>query len=158
VSIDGYWSHFESFSGHHGSFCDHHRVSDFFCGVRFFYGDRFSCSHHKPLWILLRSPQSASDFFFVVSDFVFEHESIFVVSNFLIIKMWFEKLLLRSINLMKSKQIKLNLKSRKFRPNLYGTKYKMLYFTNFIFFWFEFLKILFLKCWRSKNIYFLKIP
>jgi hypothetical protein len=39
--------------------------------------------------------------------------------------MCFEKLLLISINLMKSKQIKANLKSRKFRPNLYGKKNKM---------------------------------
>jgi hypothetical protein len=35
-----------------------------------------------------------------------------------------EKLLLSSKNLIKSKQIKANLKSRKFYPNLYGKKYK----------------------------------
>jgi uncharacterized protein YjbI with pentapeptide repeats len=43
--------------------------------------------------------------------------------------MWIEKLLLSSINLMKSNPIKANLKGSKFRPNLYrkNTKHAVFY-------------------------------
>jgi hypothetical protein len=44
---------------------------------------------------------------------------------------------------MKSKQIKANLKSRKFRPNLYGEKYKTCCILRTLPFWFGFFKIFF---------------
>jgi hypothetical protein len=60
------------------------------------------------------------------------------------IKMLFEKLLLRSISLMKMKSIhmKANLKSRKFHLNLCGKKYTKhaVFYERF---WFDFLQVLF---------------